>query len=229
MNHAQRGLRRSVPARDDPALRRRHRRPSRDQGRPDQPGPGRQSAAGAAGQARRPPAGRRRPRPGRHRGGGSRALATRFGGVDRLVGALEQLQVPLARVREQLGIPGMGVEVATTFRDKARMKDVLRAAGLPCARHRLAERHSGRPGVRPAGRVPAGRQAAGRRRAHATPSASTARSSSTECCRSCRPAPATRCCSRSSSPARSTPSTASSSGASRCGARSATTFRRPSR
>ena len=68
-----------------------------------------------------------------------RELSRRFGKIDRLMGALEQLQVPLARVREELGIPGMGVEVATTFRDKARMKDALRAAGMPCARHRLAE------------------------------------------------------------------------------------------
>jgi biotin carboxylase len=68
-----------------------------------------------------------------------RALSQRFGRVDRLLAALEQLQVPLARVREELGIPGMGVEAATNFRDKARMKDVLREAGMPCARHRLAE------------------------------------------------------------------------------------------
>ncbi|HXV75071.1 MAG TPA: hypothetical protein VD788_02040, partial [Candidatus Polarisedimenticolaceae bacterium] len=53
--------------------------------------------------------------------------------VDRLVGALEQLQVPLAQVRERLGIDGMGVEAALNFRDKSRMKDVLRAAGVPCA------------------------------------------------------------------------------------------------
>jgi len=55
----------------------------------------------------------------------------------RILGALEQLQVPLAEVREALGIPGLGVEAARNFRDKARMKDVLRAAGVPCARHRL--------------------------------------------------------------------------------------------
>jgi len=58
--------------------------------------------------------------------------------VERLVGALEQLQIPLARVREQLGIEGMGTEAALNFRDKSRMKDVLRAAGVPCARHGLA-------------------------------------------------------------------------------------------
>ena len=61
------------------------------------------------------------------------------GRVDRLVGALEQLQVPLAQVREEFGIEGMGVEAAYNFRDKSRMKDMLRAAGVPCARHGLAK------------------------------------------------------------------------------------------
>ena len=44
-------------------------------------------------------------------------LSKRMGGIDRLFGAYEQLQVPLAEVRE----------------------DVFRANGLPCARHTLAE------------------------------------------------------------------------------------------
>ncbi len=56
--------------------------------------------------------------------------------IHRLLSALEQIQVPLAEVRERLGISGMGVEVAKNFRDKARMKDLLRQGGLPCARHR---------------------------------------------------------------------------------------------
>jgi hypothetical protein len=68
----------------------------------------------------------------------ARALAERLGGADRLIGVLEHLQIQLAEVRERLGIPGMGVEVARNFRDKARMKTVLRNAGLPCARHHLA-------------------------------------------------------------------------------------------
>jgi len=62
-------------------------------------------------------------------------LARRHGAVHCLLGTLEQLQVPLAEVRERLGIPGMGIEAALNFRDKARMKSVLQAAGLPCARH----------------------------------------------------------------------------------------------
>ena len=71
---------------------------------------------------------------------GVRAVARRLGGaVDRLIGILEPLQVPLAEVRERFGIPGMNAETAHNFRDKARMKNVLRANGLPCARHALAE------------------------------------------------------------------------------------------
>jgi biotin carboxylase len=65
-------------------------------------------------------------------------LANRNGPIERLFGAYEQLQVPLAMARERLGVPGMGVRAALNFRDKARMKSMLRAHGLPCARHRLA-------------------------------------------------------------------------------------------
>ena len=67
-----------------------------------------------------------------------RGLAPRIGSVHRLLATLEELQVPIAEVRERLGIEGMGVEAANNFRDKSRMKDVIRAAGLPCARHALA-------------------------------------------------------------------------------------------
>mgnify|MGYP001328115335 CR=1 FL=1 len=56
---------------------------------------------------------------------------------DRIIGVLEQLQTPLARVREILKIRGMDTHESQNFRDKSRMKDVLRAAGLPCAQHRL--------------------------------------------------------------------------------------------
>jgi len=69
----------------------------------------------------------------------ARRLGAEIGGRDRLLGVLEQLQVPLAEVRERLGIPGMGVAEAHNFRDKARMKDVLRRSGVPCARHALAQ------------------------------------------------------------------------------------------
>jgi hypothetical protein len=64
-------------------------------------------------------------------------LSGQMGRVERLVAALEQLQVPLAQVREALGIEGMDEQTAVNVRDKARMKSVLRAAGIPCARHQL--------------------------------------------------------------------------------------------
>lgn len=67
-------------------------------------------------------------------------LSSQLGRVERLVGALEQLQVPLAEVRSVLGIEGMDEQTAHNVRDKARMKSVLRAAGIPCARHQLVAR-----------------------------------------------------------------------------------------
>jgi len=65
-------------------------------------------------------------------------LSRQLGQVERLLAVLEQLQVPLAQVREHLGIPGMDPVTANNFRDKDQMKTVLRAAGVPCARHKLA-------------------------------------------------------------------------------------------
>jgi hypothetical protein len=65
-------------------------------------------------------------------------LSGQLGPVQRLLAVLEQLQVPLAQVREHLGVPGMDAATARNFRDKDQMKTVLRAAGVPCARHRLA-------------------------------------------------------------------------------------------
>ncbi len=66
----------------------------------------------------------------------TRKLADQRGHPHRILGAVEQVQVPVAQVREDLGIEGMSVETATNFRDKRRMKDLLREAGIPCARHR---------------------------------------------------------------------------------------------
>jgi biotin carboxylase len=66
-----------------------------------------------------------------------RGLSKQMGQVERLVGALEQLQVPMAYAREALGIDGMDLQTALNVRDKSRMKTVLRAAGVPCARHQL--------------------------------------------------------------------------------------------
>lgn len=66
-----------------------------------------------------------------------RQLGARHGAIARCFGAYEQAQLPLAIVRERLGIGGLSSHAAHQFRDKARMKDVLRAAGVPVARHRL--------------------------------------------------------------------------------------------
>ena len=66
------------------------------------------------------------------------SLRDELGSVDRLLGALEELQVPLGEIRDAFGIAGVGAETAENFRDKARMKSVLAAHGLPCARHVLA-------------------------------------------------------------------------------------------
>jgi len=67
-----------------------------------------------------------------------RGLSEQLGPVDRLIGVLEQAQVPLAQAREELGLPGLSVDAALSFRDKSVMKNRLREAGLPCARHCVA-------------------------------------------------------------------------------------------
>jgi hypothetical protein len=66
-----------------------------------------------------------------------RAFQKEWGSVDRLLGFLEQMQLPLATARDRLGIPGMSEAVARNFREKNRMKQVLAAAGLPVARQAL--------------------------------------------------------------------------------------------
>jgi hypothetical protein len=74
---------------------------------------------------------------------GVAGLQQQMGRVERLVGALEQLQVPLAQVREGFGIEGMDVRTAINVRDKSRMKETLQAAGVPCARHALVHDAAG--------------------------------------------------------------------------------------
>lgn len=64
----------------------------------------------------------------------TRAFQKEWGQVDRLIGYLEHLQVPLADTREALGIEGIHGAVARQFRDKHTMKQVLGKAGLPVAR-----------------------------------------------------------------------------------------------
>jgi len=55
------------------------------------------------------------------------------GPIDRVTGMLEQLQEPLAHVRDALGIEGLSSRAARNFRDKNAMKDVLRAHDVPVA------------------------------------------------------------------------------------------------
>lgn len=66
-----------------------------------------------------------------------RSIAAEVGPVERLFGVLEQLQTPIAQARELAGVPGMSHETVRGFREKARMKELLRGAGLPVARSRL--------------------------------------------------------------------------------------------
>jgi len=69
----------------------------------------------------------------------AQAITKGIGRIDRLAGALEQLQIPMARARDAVGIEGMSNAVAQSFRDKDRMKSVLRAHGVPVAKSALAE------------------------------------------------------------------------------------------
>lgn len=50
----------------------------------------------------------------------------------------ERAQVPLARVRAALRLPGLPLGTARNFRDKAMMKRVWKTHGIPCADYRLA-------------------------------------------------------------------------------------------
>ncbi|MFT5303891.1 MAG: formate-dependent phosphoribosylglycinamide formyltransferase (GAR transformylase) [Mariniblastus sp.] len=69
---------------------------------------------------------------------GVKLIGDELGGIDRVIGMLEQIQVTLGEIRDQLQIPGMGATAANHFRDKAVMKSVLRDAGIPCAKHHRA-------------------------------------------------------------------------------------------
>lgn len=68
---------------------------------------------------------------------GGEVLRRRHGGLHRVLGILEPLQVQLGEMRNALGVHGATAATADLFRDKARMKDELRRHGLPCARHAL--------------------------------------------------------------------------------------------
>ena len=151
-----------------------------------------------------------------------------IGPVERLVGALEQLQVPLAQVREALGIAGHGrATTALNVRDKSRMKAVLRRRGRavrPAPAGHAAPRRRWLPGRGRASRWwPSRRPAPGRR----PPTGSTTPTRFAAWLRAPPQAdPAEAGCSRSSWSARSTRSTASPSAARPSGRRSRTTCRR---
>lgn len=68
-----------------------------------------------------------------------RALQER-GPVDRLEATVEAHILPVAHVREACGIPGTTSRTAFLCRDKPAMKEVLREAGIPCARSTGASR-----------------------------------------------------------------------------------------
>jgi len=59
------------------------------------------------------------------------------GPIQKILGATEQLQVPIAEARLALGVPGMNTATAQNFRDKSRMKTLFDENGIPCARHEL--------------------------------------------------------------------------------------------
>jgi biotin carboxylase len=63
----------------------------------------------------------------------ARILQRKLGRIDRVVNMLEQCQGVAASAREALGVPGLGIEATRNFRDKDRMKAVLREHGLPVA------------------------------------------------------------------------------------------------
>jgi biotin carboxylase len=68
---------------------------------------------------------------------GVEVLKRRHGPPDRIIGILEPLMTQMATAREKFGVKGTSARTAELFRDKASMKDALRAAGLPVARHCL--------------------------------------------------------------------------------------------
>ena len=70
---------------------------------------------------------------------GVEVLRRRHGPPFRIVSVLEELLVQVAEAAERFGADGISIGNAELFREKARMKDTLRAAGLPVARSALLE------------------------------------------------------------------------------------------
>ncbi len=63
-------------------------------------------------------------------------LKRKHGQPYRIIGVLEMMQEQLALLRQHFGVEGTPPAVADVFRDKAKMKEALRAAGLPTAKHK---------------------------------------------------------------------------------------------
>jgi hypothetical protein len=59
--------------------------------------------------------------------------------LDRFEAVDESLVLPAAAARERLGLPGLSLRSAELCRDKPKMKEALRAAGLPCAASTAAD------------------------------------------------------------------------------------------
>jgi len=59
--------------------------------------------------------------------------------IDRVECLWEPYMILAARLREELGLPGLTVQETVPFRDKERMKELLEAAGLRTPRHDAAE------------------------------------------------------------------------------------------
>ena len=67
-----------------------------------------------------------------------KAISRAVGRIDRLADALEELQQPLASVRQALDIEGIRPAKAAGFRETDCMKEILRTHGVPVARSVLA-------------------------------------------------------------------------------------------
>lgn len=64
----------------------------------------------------------------------ARGLTEMGGKIERVLTENEHIQLPVSELRARLDLPGMWPDTILNFRDKSRMKERLRAWGLPCAR-----------------------------------------------------------------------------------------------
>ena len=132
-----RRLRRAVPDAGDRPVRRHGGAAAR---RPPRGGHDRPRGAGAA---RARPASRRalargrRAGPAADRGRRPGSVGAARAGSSGWSGPWSSCRCPSPRSGRPSASPGIDVDTARNVRDKSRMKTVLHAAGIPCARHRL--------------------------------------------------------------------------------------------